>query len=81
MHMFYDGIYYMGGMHGFWRIFWVLLIGVLVFYGWGRPNSPRRGAREKPHEMLQRRLASGEIAPDEYENRKALLDRDTVGKP
>jgi uncharacterized membrane protein len=33
--------------------------------------------RETPHEVLRRRLASGEIAPMEYEERKALLDRDT----
>lgn len=81
MHIFYDGNYYMGGMHSFWWIFWVLLIGVLVFYGWGRPGGARQHARERPHQVLQRRLASGEIAPDEYENRKALLDRDTGGKP
>ena len=36
MHMFYDGGYYMGGMHGLWWLFWVVLIGVIVFYGWGR---------------------------------------------
>jgi putative membrane protein len=76
MHMFYDGGYVMGGMHWFWWIFWVVLIGVIVFYGWGRPNEQRRRPRETPHEVLQRRLASGEIAPEEYEKRKALLDRD-----
>ena len=76
MHMFYDGRYFMGGMHWFWWIFWLALMGVIVFYGWGRPNEQRRRPRETPHEVLQRRLASGEIAPEEYEKRKALLDRD-----
>ncbi|MEZ5665814.1 MAG: SHOCT domain-containing protein [Burkholderiaceae bacterium] len=30
--------------------------------------------------MLKRRLASGEITPGEYEERKALLDRDDSRK-
>ena len=33
--------------------------------------------RETPHEVLRRRLAAGEITTDEYEQRKALLGRDT----
>ncbi|WP_372658848.1 SHOCT domain-containing protein [Hydrogenophaga sp.] len=74
--MFYDNGYFMGGMHGLWWIFWVLLIGVLVFYSWGRPGGRRHGPRETPHEVLQRRLANGEITPEQYEERKRLLDRD-----
>ena len=77
--MFYDGGYFMGGMHGLWWIFWVLLVGVLVFYLWGG-RGERRRPRETPHEVLRRRLANGEIAPEEYEKRKALLDRDAGAK-
>lgn len=80
MHMFYDGGFFMGGMHGFWWIFWLLLLCVLVFWIWSRPGEGRRRPRETPIEILQRRLASGEIGADEYEKRKALLDRDAVGK-
>ena len=65
MHMFYDGNYTMGGMHGFWWIFWVVLVGVLVFYGWGRTSNPWRRSGETPHEVLRRRLASGKTGPDE----------------
>jgi putative membrane protein len=78
--MFYDGGTFMGGMHWFWWIFWVGLVGVIVFYGWGRQSEHRRRSRETPHEVLQRRLASGEIAPEEYEKRKALLDPDAGAK-
>ena len=74
--MFYDGGYYMGGMHGLWWFFWLALIGVLVFYGWGSPSVTRQRTRETPLDLLKRRLASGEIAPEQYEQRKALLDRD-----
>jgi putative membrane protein len=76
MHMFNDGGYVMGGMHCFWWIFWILLIGVLVFYRWGRPDQQRPSSQEKPHAVLQRRLAEGQLTADEYEKRKALLDRD-----
>lgn len=75
--MFFDGGFGMGGMHGAWWIFWILLVGALAFFAWGQPGRRRR--RETPHEVLQRRLANGEITPDDYEQRKALLDRDAPG--
>ena len=77
--MFHDGSY-MVGMHGFWWLFWLLMIGVLLFYGWGRPGRRGERQRETPHEVLHRRLASGEITPQQYEERKALIDRDTARK-
>ena len=78
--MYYDGGYFMGGMHWIWWLFWLALIGFIVFYGWGRPSGQRRGPRETPHDVLKRRLASGEISTDEYEQRKLLLDRDMGSK-
>ncbi|MEO7940493.1 MAG: SHOCT domain-containing protein [Burkholderiaceae bacterium] len=77
--MFNDGGYFMGGMHGLWWIFWVV-IGVLVFYVWGRPSEHQRRSRETPREALQRRLANGEVTPEEYEKRKVLLNRDAGTK-
>ena len=62
--MFYDGIYSMGGMHGLWWLFWIALIGVLMFYGWGSPSTRRLRPRETPLDVLKWRLASGEIAPE-----------------
>jgi putative membrane protein len=79
MHMFYDGGFAMGGIHGLWWIFLLVLIGVLGFYAWGRDGERRRPPRETPHEVLRRRLASGEITAEEYEKRKVLLDRDAGG--
>ena len=40
----------------------------------------RRRPRESAHELLQRRLASGDITAEEYEKRKALLERDAPSK-
>jgi putative membrane protein len=76
--MFHDGGFGMGGMGGMfgaWWLFWLLLIGVIAVVAWGR----RRQRRDTPHEVLQRRLASGELTPEDYEKRKALLDRDAPG--
>ncbi|MFT7402387.1 MAG: putative membrane protein [Hydrogenophaga sp.] len=75
MHMFDDGGYMMGGVHGLWWILWlVVLIGLVVFYVWGQPGARRQDSRDAPLDVLKRRLASGELSPEEYEKRKALLD-------
>ena len=77
--MFNDGGH-MGGLHGGWWMFWVLLIGAAPFYVWRRPG--RRvdvgGAKlsGKPHAVLRGRLASGVITPQRYDEHKTLLDRD-----
>ena len=78
--MFQDYGYYMVGMHAFWWIFWIILILVILFGGRGRSERSQDRRRETPHEVLRRRLANGEIKPEEYEQHKALLDHDTVPK-
>jgi putative membrane protein len=73
--MFYDGWGFLG-MHVFWWVFWIVVL-VLIFSlltpVWR--NEPRR-RRETPLELLQRRYAAGEISTQEYEERKATLERD-----
>ncbi len=75
--MFRDPGYYMVGMHAVWWIFWISVLAVLLFAfrgGWsGRGGD---GGVESPRDLLRRRLAAGEITPDEYEERMALLNRD-----
>ena len=79
--MFQDYGYYMVGMHAFWWVFWLILVMVILFGGgWGRSGRRQDRRRETPHEVLRRRLANGEIKPEEYEQRKAVLDQDTVSK-
>lgn len=70
----------MVGMHGFWWLFWLLMIGVLILSRWGRPGRRGERLRETPQEVLHRRLASGEITPAQYEERKTLIERDTAAK-
>jgi len=74
--MFYNGGY-MIGMHWFWWLFWVAVVAVIVFTARGAPVRRDKPPRETPHDVLRRRLAAGEITTEEYEQRKALLDRDT----
>lgn len=71
MH-FSDGGWFWG-MHFFWWLFWVMLI--TMFFGLMTPV-PRHRAREMPLQILQRRLAAGEVSSEDYEERKAKLERD-----
>lgn len=74
--MFFDYGYYMGGMHTLWWVFWLVLLVGLVYAVWSPDRRRRRQDKESPLEILQRRLAKGEITPEAYEKAKALLDRD-----
>lgn len=76
--MYFGDGYYMAGMHALWWAFWLFIIIVMVF---GLlPRSSRRDGPSKedesPHEILRRRLASGEITREQYEEIKQVLDRD-----
>jgi len=77
--MFYDG-WYGFGMHAFWWLFWVILIAGVV-WAMGRGSSGRQRERENPLEMLRRRYARGEVSTQEYEERKAILERDSSRSP
>ena len=74
--MFHDYGDYMVGMHAFWWIFWIVAIAAILYGGWSRSDRRRGRQHETPNDVLRRRLATGEITPEEYEQRKALLDRD-----
>ncbi len=74
--MFSDHAYYMGGMHGFWWFIWLVLIVALWFTVLSPGRRDRRSEPQTPYDILQHRLARGEITPQAYEEAKALLDRD-----
>ncbi len=61
------------GMHVLWWLFWIVLIVVAFFFF---TPVPRSRPRETPLELLQKRYAAGEISSEEYEERKARLERD-----
>lgn len=74
--MFYE--YHFFGMHMLWWIFWVILM--FALFGWFEPVPKKRVRRDDPFEILRRRFAAGEIDEDEYNAKKAVLDRD-AGNP
>lgn len=78
--MFRDYGYYMVGMHALWWIFWAAVVGVFLYALRRRLDARDEPGAEPPRETLCRRLASGEIVFDEYEQRMALLNRDAWGR-
>lgn len=68
----HDGNWIFWGLHTFWWLLWLALIAALLY-----PLALHlRGRRETPLQLLQRRYAAGEISTEEYEERKARLERD-----
>lgn len=63
------------GMHIFWWAFWILLIVGLWATVTPVPKSQMR-AGERPRDILRRRYAAGQFSTEEYERRKAVLERD-----
>lgn len=56
--------------------FWALVIGavVLVSRGSGSGRTPPPPAAPDPRRILDERFARGEIGPEEYRERRAVLD-------
>lgn len=69
----HDGNWGFWGMHAFWWLLWLAV--VVALFAAFVPLSHRR-RRETPLELLQHRYAAGEISTEEYEERKARLERD-----
>ncbi len=76
--MFFDHGYFMGGMHAIWWVFWLVVVVAIAIWSPARVRR-KSDADAVPLDILQRRLAHGEITPEAYEQAKALLERD-VGK-
>jgi putative membrane protein len=67
------------GMHWGWWIFWIVVIIALVWLlSQRRTGAPPPPRKESPLELLQRRYAAGEISTEEYEERRARLERDRL---
>ena len=63
------------GMHLFWWAFWILLIVGLWATVTPVPKSQMRSG-ERALDILRRRYAAGQFSTEEYERRKAVLERD-----
>lgn len=71
--MFYYG-YHFWGMHLVWWFAWL----ILLFWIFGTPYDipGQRNKRASSLDILQKRFAAGQISKEQYEEHKALLERD-----
>jgi len=65
------------GMHLLWWLFWVLVIVGFVSLFTPVPKQQAR-RRDTPLDVLQRRFAAGQITREDYEQRRAVLERDAA---
>lgn len=63
------------GMHIFWWLFWLGLIITMSTTITPVPKSQMRSG-ERALDILRRRYAAGQVTTEEYERRKAVLERD-----
>lgn len=69
--------YSFAGMYWLWWLFWIVLLAMIFGFAWPVPRGTLRGYREQtPLGLLRRRYAAGEITTQEYEERRAILERD-----
>ncbi len=69
--MMYDG-YHVGGMHLIWWLIWVMFLLTVFVSPYEIPG--QRSKRQSPLDILQNRLASGQITNEEYQEKKTLLE-------
>jgi len=78
--MYHDGSFFFG-MHALWWIVVFAAVAMLLVRAPGRREGDAKttdpASRETPLDILLRRYAAGEISTNEYEERKAVLERDS----
>lgn len=69
--------YYLG-MYWVWWLIWLFLLVWIFIIPYGLPG--RRLSRDHDLRILRRRLAKGEIDIREYEEKKALLEKNKTSR-
>jgi putative membrane protein len=70
--MFYNNYY--GGMHFFWWIIWLIMLFWIFAVPYDIPFQKRK--RDSPLDILQKRLASGQITNKEYDEKRIILEKE-----
>ena len=70
-----DYEYHFMGMNMVWWIVWLVLIFAIFFIPFSRGRAQKE---ETPLDILQKKYASGKMTTQEYEERKAILQKDKV---
>jgi len=73
--MMYDG-YHVWGMHLLWWFVWAILLFWIFATPFDIPGQRQR--KNAPLDILLRRLASGQITTEQYNEHKQILDRDLI---
>lgn len=65
------------GMHLLWWFFWVILLVWIFATPWDIPGqrTKTRTTKDTPLDILKKRLASGEISKEEYEEKKKIIEQ------
>ena len=69
--MMYEG-YHFWGMHLIWWFIWMMFLVTIFATPYNIPGQRMR--KDSPLDILQKRLASGEITNEEYQEKKTLLE-------
>ncbi len=64
---YYNGFW---GMNFIWWVIWILFMIWIFATPWGYNRT-----RDTSYEVLRKRFASGEITKEEYEEKKAILEK------
>jgi putative membrane protein len=64
--------YYFGGMHLTWWFIWMILLIWIFAIPYNIPY--QRFRKNSPFDILRKRLASGEITNEEYQEKKKILE-------
>jgi len=73
--MFYDG-YHFWGMHVIWWFAWISLLFWIFVTPYDVPG--QRKKKDSPLDILRKRLASGQITTEEYQEKKRILENDSA---
>lgn len=72
--MLYSNYYW--GMHAFWWIIWLILLFWIFALPYDIPY--QRQKRDSPLDILKKRFALGEITNEEYQEMKAILEKESA---
>lgn len=67
-----------GGMHLIWWLIWIVLLVWIFITPYDIPG--QRKKKDSPLDILKRRFAAGEINTEEYQEKKKILESDSVSR-
>lgn len=74
----YNG-YHFGGMHLIWWFIWIMFIFWIFATPYDIPGQMKK--KDSPIDILKKRFASGQMTKEEYEDHKAILEKDLSKLP